>query len=117
MPEDFNGSFAELSEVIKEKGIQFIDFKVVDPIGKWRHITIPESKFTRSYLSRGIGFDGSSYGYRSVENSIDKLLPFAPFEPIDRVDPLANGRTTNIKFIGKFSLCCMWTVTNLVKNL
>jgi glutamine synthetase len=93
MPEDFNGSFAELSEVIKEKGIQFIDFKVVDPIGKWRHITIPQSKFTRNYLSRGIGFDGSSYGYRSVENS-DMLL--VPDLETARLEPGEDGKILSV---------------------
>jgi len=75
MADNFESSFSELDEMLEESNVEFVDFKVVDPIGKWRHITIPKSNFTREFLSRGIGFDGSSYGYSAVENSDMLLIP------------------------------------------
>jgi len=88
MRQDFDETFDELSEKLEDEEIKFIDFKVVDPIGKWRHITIPKSNFTREFLSRGIGFDGSSYGYSSVENS-DMLL--VPDLKTAKIEPTKSG--------------------------
>ncbi|MBS3787613.1 type I glutamate--ammonia ligase [Candidatus Bipolaricaulota bacterium] len=84
MRKDSEDSFSELNEKLEESEAEFIDFKVVDPVGKWRHITIPKSNFTREFLSRGVGFDGSSYGYSSVEDSDMLMVPdlnTAKFEP------------------------------------
>lgn len=92
MRKDFEDSFAELSEKLEESGAEFIDFKVIDPVGKWRHITIPQSNFTGEFLSRGIGFDGSSYGYSDVENSDMLLVPdldTAKFEPTEEGEVLS----------------------------
>ena len=51
----------------RENGIKMIDFKMIDLMGRWRHLTIPVERFTQETLARGIGFDSSNYGYASVE--------------------------------------------------
>lgn len=66
---------AKINKMINEQGIEFIDFKVVDLIGRWRHVTIPVSKFTPKLIEEGIGFDGSSYGYQEVQESDLLLIP------------------------------------------
>lgn len=58
-----------LKKLIAEEGIEFIDFKIVDLVGRWRHITIPASRFTPHLIENGIAFDGSNFGYASVEGS------------------------------------------------
>lgn len=52
-----------------------VDFKMIDPIGRWRHLTIPVERFTPSILEEGIAFDGSSYSYLPVEKSDMVLIP------------------------------------------
>jgi glutamine synthetase len=67
--------YVSLKRRLEEEGIQFVDFRVCDLVGRLRHITIPSERFTESVLSEGIGFDGSNYGYRNVVGSDMVLLP------------------------------------------
>ena len=69
--EDFN----QLKKFIVEKNIKFIDFKEIDLAGRWHHLTIPAAKFNEELLKKGIGFDGSSYGFLSVEKSDMVFIP------------------------------------------
>ncbi len=53
-----------------EKEIEFIDLKVSDLNGRLHHLTLPYSEKTMATLMKnGVGFDGSSYGFKRVENS------------------------------------------------
>ncbi|MCK4394598.1 glutamine synthetase, partial [Candidatus Bipolaricaulota bacterium] len=61
--------FDSLKELIAQEGIEFVDFKIVDLIGRWRHITVPVSQFTPHLVKNGVAFDGSNFGYASVEGS------------------------------------------------
>ena len=67
--------FAELQRRIEEEEIGSVDFRVTDLTGRFRHITIPASRFTERFIAEGIGFDGSNYGYRSVAGSDMILRP------------------------------------------
>ena len=70
--------FQDIKQVqafIQEQGIQFVDFKMIDLRGRWRHLTIPAARFTEDILENGIGFDGSNYGYAMVENSDMVFIP------------------------------------------
>ncbi len=93
MKKDEESSFDQLRKKLDESEVEFIDIKAVDPIGKWRHVTIPKSSFTRDLLSRGVGFDGSSYGYSSVENS-DMLL--APDLETAKLEPTEDGEVLSV---------------------
>jgi glutamine synthetase len=68
-------NYSQLAEFIKKNGIKIIDFKEIDLAGKWHHLTIPAERITRELLSKGIGFDGSSYGFLKVEKSDMVFLP------------------------------------------
>ena len=65
----------ELMELIREQGIQMIDFKIVDINGQFRHVTIPAKQFSEKTLTNGIGFDASNYGYAVVEKSDMVFIP------------------------------------------
>lgn len=65
----------QVQKYIQEQGIQFVDFKMIDLRGRWRHLSIPAERFTADTLESGIGFDGSNYGYAMVENSDMVFLP------------------------------------------
>ncbi|MBR0140362.1 MAG: hypothetical protein IJM17_08780, partial [Firmicutes bacterium] len=41
----------EVKEFIEEKGIEMIDFKMVDINGSFRHVTIPASYFDEEMMS------------------------------------------------------------------
>ena len=44
----------------KEKDIKFVDFKMTDIDGRWRHLSIPVDRLNEDTLTYGIGFDGSN---------------------------------------------------------
>ena len=57
---------SDIIELIKEKDIKMVDFKMVDINGQYRHVTIPAQHFTEDTMRDGIGFDASNYGYAVV---------------------------------------------------
>jgi len=62
-------SSEEALRYIAENEIAMVDLKVADISGRWRHITVPGSRFSRTHFEEGIGFDGSAgSGYRGVED-------------------------------------------------
>ncbi len=67
--------YHSLMRLIESEGIEFVDFRVVDLAGRFRHVTIPASRFRPELMASGIGFDGSNYGYRGVAHSDMVLLP------------------------------------------
>ncbi|MGE5653605.1 MAG: type I glutamate--ammonia ligase [Bacillota bacterium] len=83
----------EIRSMIETKGIQFVDFKVVDLFGRWHHLTIPAHRLTEKLLIEGVGFDGSSYGYLSVNRS-DML--FRPDLSTAVIDPFYEHATLSM---------------------
>ena len=65
----------EIMQIIKEQGIQMVDFKMVDINGQYRHVTIPAENFSEDTMKSGIGFDASNYGYAVVEKSDMVFIP------------------------------------------
>lgn len=68
-------NYNEVMDYCAINSIQMIDFKMVDLWGRWRHLSIPTSRFTPDTLKYGIGFDGSNYGFAPVENSDMVFIP------------------------------------------
>ena len=68
-------SIQDVLDLVKEKGIQMIDFKMVDINGQYRHVTIPAVNFSEDTMKSGIGFDASNYGYAVVEKSDMVFIP------------------------------------------
>ncbi len=62
-------NIAEAMRYIAEEEIEFIDFKLVDLKGRYRHLSIPAERLDEKLMKNGIGFDASNYGYASVEKS------------------------------------------------
>ena len=65
----------DILQLIKDKNIKMVDFKMVDINGQFRHVTIPVQNFTESTIRNGIGFDASNYGYAVVEKSDMVFIP------------------------------------------
>ena len=65
----------DIMELIREKDIKMVDFKMVDINGQFRHVTIPARNFSEETMKSGIGFDASNYGYAVVEKSDMVFIP------------------------------------------
>jgi len=64
------------SSVIAKRKIEIIDLKCIDLTGYLHHISLPVvPNILEKLVSEGVGFDGSSYGFRKVENSDMRLIP------------------------------------------
>ena len=73
MPEN---SMTKVNNLIKKHNIEMIDLKAIDLTGRLHHITLPVyPNIMKKLVAEGVGFDGSSYGFRKVENSDMILVP------------------------------------------
>lgn len=65
-----------INAMIKKHKIEVIDLKCIDLVGRLHHISLPVyPDIMKKMTSEGVGFDGSSYGFRKVENSDMILVP------------------------------------------
>ncbi len=65
----------EMIKFVQDKNVEVIDFKVIDMKGRWHRLTITSKKLDKSIMEKGIGFDGSSYGFLTVEKSDMIMIP------------------------------------------
>jgi glutamine synthetase len=80
----------EAMQYVKEHKVQFVDFKVIDLAGRWHHLTVPAARFDDHTMRNGIGFDGSSYGFKTVEKSD---MVFIPDLTTAFIDPFTKEKT------------------------
>ncbi len=67
---------AYCNTLISKYHIEMIDLKCIDLTGYLHHITLPVvPNILEKLLGDGVGFDGSSFGFRKVENSDMILVP------------------------------------------
>ena len=65
-----------INDFIKKNKIEVIDLKCIDLTGRLHHLSLPVYEgILADLLKEGVGFDGSSYGFRKVENSDMILVP------------------------------------------
>jgi len=68
-------SFQQAADFVKAQQVQMVDLKFCDLWGRWHHLTIPTGEFTPTLMERGIGFDGSAVGLKSVKAGDMVLVP------------------------------------------
>jgi glutamine synthetase len=68
-------TFEEAQSYIDQNNIRMIDLKFSDLWGHWRHVTVPSTSFDEEVVEKGIGFDGSSVGFKSVHSGDMVLVP------------------------------------------
>jgi glutamine synthetase len=79
----------EILKFVKDQSVEMVDFKVVDLIGRWHHVTIPVGQLSESTFTDGIGIDASSYpGYKKVTAGDMKIIPDNSTRIIDRFPDL-----------------------------
>ena len=85
---------ADIKKFSAENKIEFIDLKVSDLTGRLHHLTLPYTDDVLDNLIRhGVGFDGSSYGFKRVENS-DMIMK--PDLDTLRIDPFRDAPTLSV---------------------
>jgi glutamine synthetase len=63
-------------KMVKDHGVQMIDFKFMDFPGQWQHFSVPADELTESSFEEGFGFDGSSIrGWKSINESDMLIIP------------------------------------------
>ena len=66
----------DLLEKIKHEGIEFVDLRFTDLVGKEHHVTVPVAMIDYDFLQDGKPFDGSSLkGWAQINQSDLALLP------------------------------------------
>lgn len=60
---------------IRDKAIEQVDLKFCDLWGRWHHVTLSANRFDDDLVRRGIGFDGSSVGFKSVSSGDMVMVP------------------------------------------
>ena len=69
-------SVQKVMQLIKEKNIEWVDFRFVGLSGKAQHISLPASELEEETFTNGVAFDGSSIpGFRGIEQSDMVMLP------------------------------------------
>jgi len=68
-------NLTEAKEYCDSRGIKIVDFKITDLTGRWHHLSIPVTRLSEKLFEEGIGFDGSSYGFLTVEKSDMVFIP------------------------------------------
>jgi len=68
-------SFEKAAEFVELNEVQMIDLKFCDLWGRWHHVTISKDEFIKDLMTHGIGFDGSSVGFKSVHSGDMALIP------------------------------------------
>lgn len=69
-------SLQSINALIKKNKIEVIDLKAIDLTGRLHHISLPmHDNLISQIIKEGVGFDGSSYGFKKVENSDMILIP------------------------------------------
>ncbi|MEO0278984.1 MAG: type I glutamate--ammonia ligase [candidate division WOR-3 bacterium] len=67
---------AEVLGIIRDSGIELVDFRFSDPLGQWQSITYHVSRIDEEVFENGIGFDGSSIrGFTMIYESDMLLIP------------------------------------------
>ncbi|MEO6847990.1 MAG: type I glutamate--ammonia ligase [Chthoniobacterales bacterium] len=75
---------AQITTLIKEKGVKLIDFKFTDLLGTWQHFTTTLTEYSEDIFTEGLGFDGSSIrGWKAIDSSDMLVIPDANTAWID----------------------------------
>jgi len=68
-------TFEEALTYMEQNAVFQVDLKFVGPLGQWHHVSLPVAPELGSIAKRGVGFDGSSLGFKAVESGDMVLVP------------------------------------------
>jgi glutamine synthetase len=77
-------SVQNVLKLIKEKNIEWVDFRFVGLSGKAQHISLPAVEVDEETFVNGVAFDGSSIpGFRGIEQSDMVMMPVTETAYVD----------------------------------
>lgn len=77
-------SAKQVLDLIKEKNIEWVDFRFISLSGKAQHISLPAVEVDEDTFVNGVAFDGSSIpGFRGIENSDMVMIPVTETAYVD----------------------------------
>lgn len=68
-------TFEQAQKYVKDYNIEMVELNFCDLWGRWHHLTIPARQFSPDLMEKGIGFDGSAVGLKSVKAGDMVLVP------------------------------------------
>ncbi len=75
---------ADVLQLIKDKGVKFVDLRLTDTKGKEQHVSVPARTVDEDFFESGKMFDGSSIaGWKGINESDMILLPDAGTAVLD----------------------------------
>jgi len=75
---------AEVLALVKDGGVEFVDYRFCDLPGLMQHVSVPASQLTEETFTDGHGFDGSSIrGFQEIQESDMILIPDAATATLD----------------------------------
>lgn len=69
------GTPEEFLKMLRSGEVDYVDIRFVDLPGRWHHVTLPASRVETELFAYGVGFDGSSAGFKRVESGDMVLIP------------------------------------------
>ena len=77
-------SASDVMKLMKDKDVQFVDFRFTDTRGKEQHVTVPAKTVSEDVFEEGKMFDGSSIsGWKGINESDMILMPDASTAVLD----------------------------------
>jgi glutamine synthetase len=67
--------FKDLQSYMAKEQINQVDLKFVDALGGWHHLSLPKDSVTADLFETGVGFDGSSVGFKKLESGDMVMVP------------------------------------------
>ena len=65
----------QVIEFAKENGALMVDYKFMDFVGTWQHVSVPMTEFSEDTFEEGQGFDGSSIrGWQPIHASDERFI-------------------------------------------
>jgi glutamine synthetase len=68
-------SLEDAERYIADEEIEQIDLKFCDLWGRWHHVTVSVAGFDDGLMEQGIGFDGSSVGFKGISSGDMVMVP------------------------------------------
>ncbi len=84
----------EVIEYARRRGLQIVDYKFTDLLGRWHHFSMPIYHLNEAVFTEGLGFDGSSIRAFQAIHESDMLLFPDPTTAV--VDPILEIPTLSL---------------------
>jgi len=101
-------TFKEVESFIKAEKVDLIDLLYCDLWGSMHHVTLSSREFSPSVMTEGVGFDGSSVGFKHVQAGDMVLIPdlttgfMDPFHSLPTLSFICNTFEADTKVLYPF---------------